>query len=95
MQLMICAYSDRISCSTAHIPTVGGTGGGGSGDVPRKSRGLVESIATSISMMNGIVISLVPRPSITTIPPTISSHPTKVAVTSGNGIPSLVNRPTP
>src|SRR5437867_2454789 len=54
MQLMICAYSDRISCKTAQMPTWGGTGGGGSGKVPRKSRGLVESIATSISMMTGI-----------------------------------------
>src|SRR5258707_268506 len=30
-----CAYSDRISCSTAQKPICGGTGGSGSGDVPK------------------------------------------------------------
>ena len=92
---MSWAYSERISCRTAQIPICGGDGGGGSGSVPRKSRGLVESIATTISMMNGTVMSRVPRPSISNRPPTISSPPTKVAVKSGNGIPSLVKRPTP
>jgi hypothetical protein len=95
MQVMICAYSDRISCRTAQIPTWGGTGGGASGNVPRKRRGLVEIIATTISMMNGMAISRVPRPTISRSPPTISRPPTKGAVASGNGIPSLVNRPTP
>ena len=33
--LMSWAYSDRTSCSTAQIPICGGTGGNGSGDVPR------------------------------------------------------------
>jgi hypothetical protein len=47
MQLMSCAYSDRISCRTAQKPICGGTGGGGSGDVPRNSRGFVESMATT------------------------------------------------
>jgi hypothetical protein len=75
MQLMICAYSERTSCKTAQMPTCGGTGGGGSGKVPRKSRGLVESIATTISMMNGIVMSRVARPRISSKPPTISSPP--------------------
>src|SRR5438067_3646130 len=32
---MICAYSERISCSTAHTPIFGGAGGSGRGDVPR------------------------------------------------------------
>src|SRR5215831_5327693 len=32
---MICAYSDRISCKTAHAPILGGAGGNGRGDVPR------------------------------------------------------------
>ena len=92
MQLMICACSERISCRTAQIPACGGTGGGGSGKVPRKSRGLVESIATTISMMNGIVMIRVPRPRISNKPPTISSPPTKFAVKTANGNPSLVNR---
>ena len=41
------------------MPTWGGTGGGGSGRVPRKSRGLVDSIATSISMISGTAIASV------------------------------------
>ena len=76
---MSCAYSDRISCSTAQIPIWGGAGGSGSGDVPRKSAGLVESMATNISIANGIAKSRVPTPRIRAIPPTISRPATKVA----------------
>ena len=33
--VIICAYSERISCKTAQIRNWGGTGGRGRGDVPR------------------------------------------------------------
>jgi len=90
-----CAYSERISCSTAHIPIFGGAGGSGRGDVPRYNEIFVESMATTISRMNGIDITRVNKPDSTSNPPTISRHPTKSAVKCGTGIPSLVNRPTP
>src|SRR5262245_41209074 len=51
---MICAYSDRTSCNTAQMPTCGGAGGSGSGDVPRYSAIFVVSIATTISITKGI-----------------------------------------
>ena len=34
-EVMNCAQSERISCSTAHAPTFGGEGGNGNGEVPR------------------------------------------------------------
>ena len=92
---MIWAYSERISCSTAHPPMTGGAGGAGSGEVPRYSEILVDSIATSISMRNGTLMSRVPRPPMRRRPPPISSTAIAGASTSGIGIPSLVNRPTP
>jgi len=53
MAVMICAYSERISCRTAQKPIVGGAGGRGNGDVPRYREIFVESIATIISATNG------------------------------------------
>ena len=90
-----CAYSDRISCSTAQKPTCGGTGGSGSGDVPKNIGIFVEAIATNISMMKGIAIMRVNKPQMTRTPPMISSQASAVAVKCGAGNPSLVNRPTP
>src|SRR6478609_4021411 len=78
--LMTCAYSDRISCRTAHMPIWGGAGGSGSGDTPRYRATLVVRIATIISMMNGIEMNLVRRPVMRRTPPTISSMATKCAV---------------
>src|SRR5262249_44295860 len=95
MTVSICAYSDRISCSTAQSPTCGGDGGRGKGDVPRYKEIFVERIATIISATNGIAISLVAKPESNSSPPTISSPPMKVAVKCGNGIPSFVKRPIP
>src|SRR5438034_8023464 len=51
MELMICAYSERTSCKTAQMPTCGGTGGSGRGEVPRYIDILVERMATIISPM--------------------------------------------
>src|SRR5262249_3386786 len=56
---------------------------------------LVESTATIISATNGMAISRVSMPVSNSRPPTISRYPTKAAVKCGNGIPSLVKRPTP
>ena len=92
---MICAYSERISCSTAQPPAIGGAGGAGSGEVPRYSEIFVESIATIISMMNGTLMSRVARPLISRRPPPISSTAIAGASTSGIGMPSFVKRPTP
>jgi hypothetical protein len=78
--LIICAYSERISCKTAQIPTVGGAGGRGSGDVPRKSAIFVEAIATSISITKGTAIRRVRRPVSKRTPPTISRRATNTAV---------------
>jgi hypothetical protein len=69
--------------------------GSGKGDVPRYNEIFVERMATIISAINGTAISLVIRPESNSRPPTISRHPMKVAVKWGNGIPSLVKRPTP
>jgi len=74
---------------------VGGAGGSGSGDVPRNREILVESIATTISIISGIAISRVARPARSRIPPRISRPATKEAVTAGSGMPSFVKRPTP
>jgi hypothetical protein len=52
-QFSSCAYSERISCSTAQKPICGGTGGSGSGEVPRYKGIFVDAIATTISMMKG------------------------------------------
>jgi hypothetical protein len=48
-----CAYSERISCNTAHTPVLGGAGGKGKGEVPRYIAIFVDNIATNISMMKG------------------------------------------
>jgi hypothetical protein len=45
-QVISCAYSERISCSTAQKPTRDGTGGNGSAEVPRYSGIFVDAIAT-------------------------------------------------
>src|SRR6266849_320551 len=90
-----CAYSERISCRTAQKPICGGTGGSGSGDVPRYRGIFVEAIATNISIMNGMTIKRVNKPETMRMPPTISSQASAVAVKYGAGNPSLVNRPTP
>jgi hypothetical protein len=74
---------------------LGSAGGSGSGDVPRYREIFVVRMATTISKMKGIAMTLVKRPAIRRIPPAISRLPTKVAVRSGRGIPSLVKRPTP
>src|SRR5437763_1833792 len=94
-QVRSCAYSDRISCSTAQKPTCGGTGGSGSGDVPKYNGIFVDAIATIISMTNGIAISRVIKPVSSRSPPTISNHPSAVAVKCGAGKPSFVKRPIP
>ncbi len=57
-----CAYSERISCRTAQKPNCGGTGGSGSGDVPRYMGIFVEAMATNISIMNGMTIKRVNKP---------------------------------
>jgi hypothetical protein len=62
------------------IPTRGGAGGSGKGEVPRYNAILVERIATIISTMKGMAISRVIRPESSNSPPTISSPPTKLAV---------------
>src|SRR5881628_994299 len=85
-----CAYSERISCRTAQKPICGGTGGSGSGDVPRYKGIFVEAIATNISIMNGTAIKRVNKPVTSSVPPTISSQASAVAVKCGAGNPSLV-----
>jgi hypothetical protein len=95
MTTISCAYSDRISCKTAHKPICGGTGGSGSGEVPKYIETFVDTIATIISMIKGTAITRVSNPAMSSSPPTISSPPTKFAVSAGAGKPSLVNRPTP
>ena len=90
-----CAYSERISCNTAQKPTCGGTGGSGSGDVPRYIGIFVEAIATNISMMKGIAMARVNKPEMIKMPPIISNQASAVAVKCGAGNPNLVNRPTP
>ncbi len=78
MVVMICAWSERISCSTAHGPIFGGDGGSGNGDVPRKIEILVARMATIISAMKGTAMSLVIRPESTSRPPTIAEAADKV-----------------
>ena len=90
-----CAQSERISCKTAQMPILGGAGGKGNGEVPRKIEILVERMATIISPINGSAISLVAKPDSNSRPPTISRPPMKFAVKWGKGMPSLVKRPTP
>jgi hypothetical protein len=70
-------------------PHLGGAAGSGRGDVPRYSETLVERIATIISKMNGIAMSLVNNPERISSPTTISRHATKSAVKCGSGIPVL------
>jgi hypothetical protein len=77
------------------MPILGGAGGRGSGEVPRKIEILVDRIATIISAIKGTAISLVARPDSNRRPPIISRPPMKFAVKWGNGMPSLVKRPTP
>src|SRR5262249_36331858 len=86
MAVSICAYSDRISCNTAHNPPGGGAGGSGKGDFPRYREIFVERIAKIISATKGIVIRRVLNPASNNNPPTISRPPTNVAVKCGNGI---------
>jgi hypothetical protein len=93
--VIICAYSERVSCNTAQIPTWGGEGGRGRGEVPKYKDILVVAIATSISKMKGIEMSRVRNPMIKRSPPMISRPATKWAITSGAGMPSFVKRPTP
>jgi len=95
MTVNSCAYSERTSCRTAHIPTSGGAAGRGRGEVPRYNEILVESIATIISTMNGIAITLVSKPERRSNPPTISRQATQSAVKCGSGMPSFVKRPIP
>ena len=95
MELMICAYSERTSCKTAQMPTCGGTGGSGRGEVPRYIDILVERMATIISPMKSRAKGRVRKPAIRARPPTISSTAMAGASVSGIGMPSLVNRPTP
>src|ERR1044071_8203876 len=90
-----CANSERISCNTAQNPICGGTGGNGSGDVPRYNGIFVDAIATIISMMNGMVTHRVSQPPSISNPPMISNQPSAVAMKCGNGKPSFVKRPTP
>jgi hypothetical protein len=52
-------------------------------------------IATIIVMISGIAASRVSRPTMMSAPHTISTTPTNGPITSGNGIPMRVNRPTP
>lgn len=52
-------------------------------------------IATIMFMTSGMAASLVKRPITTRRPHDISTTPTKGAVISGNGIPILMNLPTP
>jgi SAM-dependent methyltransferase len=59
-----CAYSERISCNTAQIPTCGGEGGSGRGDVPKNSPIFVAAIATTISIKNGTPTQGVKSPKI-------------------------------
>ena len=92
---MSWAYSERISCITAQKPTCGGTGGNGSGEVPRYNGIFVDAIATSISIMNGAAIRRVRKPESNSMPPMISNQPSAVAVKFGAGNPNLVKRPTP
>src|SRR5690242_21795544 len=73
-----CANSERISCNTAQNPICGGTGGNGSGDVPRNNGIFVDAIATIISMMNGIAINRVSQPPSSNRPPMISNQPSAV-----------------
>src|SRR6266576_285767 len=94
-QVMSCAYSDRISCSTAQKPTCGGTGGNGSGEVPKYSGIFVDAIATTISIMNGTAIRRVRKPESNKMPPMISNQPSAVAMKCGAGNPNLAKRPTP
>src|SRR3954470_4690428 len=89
------AQSERLSCSTAHTPLVGGAAGGASGDVPRYSAIFVVSIATTISNEKPTAISRVNSPEIRSAPPTISNIAIDVATVPGTGNPSLVKRPTP
>jgi hypothetical protein len=77
------------------MPTFGGDGGSGSGEVPRKSATLVARIATTISITKGIAARRVSNPAMSRQPPTISSPPMNEAVSAGIGKPSLVKRPTP
>src|SRR5947207_15328612 len=79
-QVESCAYSERISCSTAQKPTCGGTGGSGSDEVPRYSGIFVEAIATSISITKGNATTLVSKPDSSRIPPMISNQPSAEAV---------------
>ena len=71
-QFKSCAYSERISWRTAQKPICGGTGGSGSGDVPRYRGIFVEAIATIISMMNGMAMKRVSKPVSSSRPPMIS-----------------------
>jgi hypothetical protein len=77
------------------MPNFGGAGGGGKGEVARNSEIFVVRMATIISMTKGTEISLVISPDRISRSPTISRPPTKLAVKWGNGMPSLVKRPTP
>src|SRR4051812_28437920 len=64
MTTITCAYSERISCKTAHNPICGGTGGNGSGEVPKYIEIFVDNIATIISMIKGTAINRVRKPAI-------------------------------
>src|ERR1039457_6690283 len=56
---------------------------------------LVVAMATLMSMISGIAANRVSNPSRRSAPKTISTTPTKGAITPGAGMPMLVKRPTP
>jgi hypothetical protein len=76
-----CANSERTSCNTAHIPTFGGTGGKGRGEVPRYIEILVDKIATIISITNRIAMARVRKP--------LRKHEISVFVFQDRGSPAL------
>src|SRR4029077_4786051 len=74
-------------------PMTGGAGGAGSGEVPRYSEILVDSIATSISMTNGNLMSRVPRPPLRRRPPPV--EPRALGRSGEDGRRRFRARPSP
>jgi hypothetical protein len=73
----------RASCAIAQNPLL------------RRIGIFVVEMATSMSMIKGTAASRVSRPARTSAPQAISTTPTNGAITSGEGMPILVKRPTP